>query len=250
MTLPGLGPKEMGFFAPNWSPGSGTFSIAGVPGPAKHAPVTVHVLPAGPLPTNAYLLTDPGRSSEAVLIDAPEDIWEPVQEILAREGCRLTALWITHGHWDHIQGAAEVVRRAQVPVLAHAADKTLLLDPQVMMRYLGAGLRLEAVPVTRWIAAGEKLPIGAGLAEVRHVPGHCPGNILFYIPELGAAFVGDALFAGSVGRTDLPGGSAETLAESIRTQIYTLPDATVVYPGHGPSTTVGAEKRFNPYVRA
>ena len=152
MTLPGLGPKEKGFFAPNWSPGSGTFSIAGVPGPAKHAPVTVHVLPAGPLPTNAYLLTDPGRSSEAVLIDAPEDIWEPVQEILAREGCRLTALWITHGHWDHIQGAAEVVRRAQVPVLAHAADKTLLLDPQVMMRYSNdAGMTWSA---ERWASSG------------------------------------------------------------------------------------------------
>ena len=84
--------------------------------------------------------------------------------------------------------------------------------------------------------------------EVRHVPGHCPGNVLFYFSDAGAAFVGDALFAGSIGRTDLPGGSFASLEKAIRTQIYTLPDETLVYPGHGPDTTVGAEKSTNPYV--
>ncbi len=84
---------------------------------------------------------------------------------------------------------------------------------------------------------------------MRHVPGHCPGNVLFYFPALKAAFVGDALFAGSVGRTDLPGGSSEVLKESIRTQIYTLPDETAVLSGHGEATTVGVEKKTNPFVR-
>jgi glyoxylase-like metal-dependent hydrolase (beta-lactamase superfamily II) len=86
--------------------------------------------------------------------------------------------------------------------------------------------------------------------EVRHVPGHCPGNILFYLPVAKLALVGDALFNGSIGRTDLPGGSMEILADSIRRQIYTLPEETIVYPGHGPETTVGEEKTNNPYVRA
>ena len=86
--------------------------------------------------------------------------------------------------------------------------------------------------------------------EVRHVPGHCPGNVLFYSAAAKAAFVGDALFAGSVGRTDLPGGSMDVLARSIRQQIYSLPEETVVYPGHGSATTVGEEKQHNPYVRS
>ena len=209
----------------------------------------LHVLRAGPIQTNVYGLTDTARG-EAVLIDAPGEVWADVAPILAEEKCRLTELWLTHGHWDHTQGAAEIVRETDAKVLAHVADKVLIETPEVMKKFMGEDLDLEAVRVDRWVTQGERIAALGTEVEVRHVPGHCPGNVLFYFAGSGAAFVGDALFNRSVGRTDLPGGNGEELARSIRAQIYTLPDATVVYPGHGRETTVGAEKVGNPYVRA
>ena len=172
--------------------------------------MNLHVLPAGPIQTNAYLLTQP-ESGEAVLIDAPGEVWADVAPILTAEKCRLTELWLTHGHWDHTQGGAEVV-------------------------------------VDAWVAQGDRFEALGTTVEVRHVPGHCPGNVLFYFAAEDAAFVGDALFKGSIGRTDLPGGDFDELDRSIREQIYTLPAATGVFPGHGPKTTVAGEKAGNPYV--
>lgn len=205
----------------------------------------LHVLPSGMIQTNAYLLIDEKRR-EAVLIDAPGEIWAQVGPILAQEKCKLTELWITHGHWDHMQGGAEVVRATGAKVRAHEADRAMIETPEIMERFMGEDLGLEPVHVDEWLEQGEKFSALGQEIEVRHVPGHCPGNVLFYLG--GAAFVGDALFAGSVGRTDLPGGDMKVLEKSIRTQIYTLPGKTVVYPGHGPATTVEEEKRSNPYV--
>ena len=208
----------------------------------------LHVLPAGPIQTNAYLLTDSARG-EAILIDAPGDIWSDAGSILREEKCRLTELWITHGHWDHTQGGAEVVRETHCRVLAHRADQVLIETPEVMEKFMGESMNLEPIHVDHWVIQGERLTVLGYEVEVRHVPGHCPGNVLFYFADLAAAFVGDALFAGSVGRADLPGGDFEQLERSIRAQIYTLPLPTAVYAGHGPATTVGAEKSSNPYVR-
>jgi len=207
----------------------------------------LHVLPAGPIATNAYLLTAADRG-EAVLIDAPGDIWAEIQPLLAKEKCRLTELWLTHGHWDHTQGAAEVVRQAKPRIRAHADDRVLYETPQVMSAFLAPGLKLEPVFPEVWVTDGERFKALGLEVEVRHVPGHCPGNVLFYLAAAQAAFVGDALFAGSVGRTDFPGGSLEVLTQAIRGRIYTLPDETIIYPGHGPATTVGDEKQNNPYV--
>lgn len=205
------------------------------------------VIPAGPIRTNAYLLAAPERG-EAILIDAPGDVWTQVEEVLAKEKCRLTELWITHGHWDHTQGGAELVRKTGAKVSAHEADRVMIETPAIMERFMGEEMGLEPIHVDRWVKQGDRLAALGLEAEVRHVPGHCPGNVLFYFAAAKAAFVGDALFAGSVGRTDLPGGDFDVLEKSIRTQIYTLPDETVVYPGHGPDTTVDAEKSTNPYV--
>ncbi len=162
---------------------------------------------------------------------------------------QLKALWITHGHWDHTQGGAEVLRQAKVPVVAHRDDQTLIETPEVMEGFMGEKLGLEGFAVDQWVGDGDTLEVLGEKVEVRHVPGHCPGNIMFVFPRLDAAFVGDAIFAGSIGRTDLPGGSLEVLSRSIRERIYTLPDATTLYPGHGGATTVGQEKRSNPYVQ-
>lgn len=209
--------------------------------------MNLHVLPAGPIQTNAYLLTAPERG-EAVLIDAPGEVWGAVSEVLGKENCRLAELWITHGHWDHTQGGAEVVRQSGAKVRAHADDRMLIETPELMERFMGERLSLEPIKVDHWLTPGERFDALGVTVEVRHVPGHCPGNVLFYSSALGAAFVGDALFAGSIGRTDLPGGDFETLERSIRAQIYTLPNETVVFPGHGPKTTVGRERETNPYV--
>lgn len=207
----------------------------------------LHVRPAGPIQTNAYLLTSAERG-EAVLIDAPGEIWAIVAPILAEEKSRLVELWLTHGHWDHTQGAAEVVRQSGAKVRAHPDDRALIETPEIMERFMGESLDLEPVQVDAWVRAGERFTALGREVEVRHVPGHCPGNVLYHVAAWRSAFVGDALFLGSIGRTDLPGGDFEQLATSIRGQIYTLPPETVVYPGHGPRTTVAREREENPYV--
>jgi len=212
------------------------------------AGVNLHVLPAGPIQTNAYLLTVPSRG-EAVLVDAPESVWRDVKPLLELDGCKLKELWLTHGHWDHTQGAAEVVRQTGAQVRGHAADRALYETPQVMSAFLMPGMKLEPVLIGAWVEQGTTFEALGTTVEVRHVPGHCPGNVLFYLKEEGAAWVGDALFKGSIGRTDLPGGNFDELERAIREQIYTLPAATAVYPGHGPATTVGEERASNPYVR-
>ena len=208
----------------------------------------LHVLPSGPIETNAFLLTDSARG-EAVLVDAPGDIWQLIEPILAKEKSRLVELWLTHGHWDHTQDAAKVVRATGAKTRGHLADKQFFEVPQIMSAFLSSRISLERLHIDFWVGQGDRFEALGRTVEVRHVPGHCPGNVLFYFAKEGAAFVGDALFAGSIGRTDLPGGSRDVLVKAVREQIYTLPDSTTVYPGHGPSTTVGAEKSSNPYVR-
>ena len=211
--------------------------------------VNLHVLPAGPIQTNGYLLTEPARG-EAVLIDAPGRVWALVEPILQKEKCRLIELWLTHGHWDHMQGAANIVRATGAKTRGHAADQAMFETPEMMERFMGERLGLQPVTIDHWVKQGDRFSALGLDVEVRHVPGHCPGNVLFYLAAARMAFVGDALFAGGIGRTDLPGGSFEQLEESIRQQIYTLPDTTAVYPGHGPATSVAAEKAGNPYVSA
>jgi hydroxyacylglutathione hydrolase len=211
--------------------------------------VNLHVLPAGPIQTNAYLLTSPSHG-QAVLVDAPGGIWGMIEPILREQKCSLGELWLTHGHWDHTQGGAEVVRASRAKVRAHPDDRVMIEQPEIMERFMGERMNLEPIHVDLWLKSSDRLEALGTAVEVRHVPGHCPGNVLFYFAAFRAAFVGDALFNGSVGRTDLPGGSFEQLEHSIREQIYTLPDDTVVFPGHGPKTTVGAEKAGNPYESA
>ena len=208
----------------------------------------VHVLPAGPIQTNAYLLTAP-EAGQAVLIDAPGEVWPDAEAVLRAEKCALAELWITHGHWDHTQGGAEIVRRTGAKVRAHQDDRQLIETPGIMKKFMGGDLGLEPINVDVWVAQGDTFPAPGGMVEVRHVPGHCPGSVLFYFAGEKMAFVGDAIFAGSIGRTDLPGGDMRQLDHSIRTQIYTLPDDTTLFPGHGPETTVGRERRTNPHVR-
>ena len=211
----------------------------------------VYVLPAGPLQTNAYLITAPDRR-EAALVDAPLGVWAEVRRRLEQDGCELKELWLTHGHFDHIDGAAEVVRESGATVRAHAADQHLYEQPEAMRWFIDMFLpghpRIEAVKADVWVNQGDRFEALGSSVQVRHVPGHADGNVAFVVEKLGAVFVGDSLFAGSIGRTDLPGGSLDVLSRSIREQLYSLPETTVVFPGHGMRTTVGEEKANNPYV--
>lgn len=208
----------------------------------------IHPLPAGPIETNAYLLTDADRG-EALLIDAPQGVWREVSGLLAASQCRLVALLLTHGHWDHT-GDAAAIQATGVPLYAHDADRVLIETPEVMAPFSIPGVKLTAARIDLRVTDGQTVELAGQTIEVRHVPGHCPGNVLFYFSTLNAAFVGDALFNGGIGRYDLPGGDFDALEQSIRTRIYSLPANTVVYSGHGPKTTVGAEMRNNPFVRA
>lgn len=203
--------------------------------------------PLGVAATNPFLFVDE-ETEKAVLFDAPEQAFDLVEAAKQQVPFELEGLYLTHGHYDHIMDGWKFAE-AGIPVWGHADDKALFQEPAVQSSFLFGGLDLRAVKIDHWIQPGEPLEILGRPVEVRHVPGHCPGNVLFYFPGEGLAIVGDAIFAGSIGRTDLPGGSMEVLENSIRTQIYTLPDDTQLLTGHGPATTVGREKASNPFVR-
>lgn len=214
----------------------------------------------GPFGTNCYLLSEEGRA-DCALVDAPPDAEKIVLPALKKRGLSLAAILLTHGHWDHNAGVAPLLAgtRETQPfppeVLAHADDRECCEHPEKFMAWYQAavpGLSAEDFPAfsaSRWLADGEAFPLLGKTWTARHVPGHCPGSLVFYCEAARAAWTGDALFAGSVGRTDLPGGDFSVLEKSIREKIYALPDDVKLYPGHGPATSVGEEKTSNPFVR-
>jgi hydroxyacylglutathione hydrolase len=158
-------------------------------------------------------------------------------------------LILTHAHLDHIAGVDAVSRAFPgVELLIHEAEREWLTDPDLNLSG-GYGFPITCRPADRLLRDGDELTIGDETWQVMHTPGHSPGGITLYNAQRSVAFAGDTLFAGSIGRSDFPGSDFETLAHSIRTRLYTLPDATRILPGHGPETSVGREKRSNPFVR-
>jgi hydroxyacylglutathione hydrolase len=213
----------------------------------------IEVWSLGPFETNTYLLTSEDDKS-CLLVDAPRDAAKNILPIIQSRGLTLTHVLITHGHWDHMCDA-HAFAKAGVQVLAHRDDQQLIENIEAyrerytaMMPFLTAE-DFRSTHVTQWLKHGDTFSALGRTFEARHVPGHCPGSLLFYSATDQLAFSGDAIFAGSVGRTDLPNGNWHQLLESIRTQIYTLPDVTTLLPGHGGSTTVGREKQSNPYAK-
>jgi glyoxylase-like metal-dependent hydrolase (beta-lactamase superfamily II) len=160
------------------------------------------------------------------------------------------AIVLTHAHLDHIAGVAEVLSAfPATPVLIHEAEKDWLGDPEINMSAL-IGLPITAPGPTATLKHGQDLVLEGTTWHILHTPGHSPGGITLYHAPSKTALVGDALFAGSIGRTDFPGSSFEQLDGSIREHLYSLPEDTKVFPGHGPATTIGREKRSNPFVKA
>lgn len=205
----------------------------------------IHTRPVGAFQMNCYLVADEA-TREGVVIDPGDEI-PLLLDLIRREGLKIQAILLTHGHVDHVMHAQDLKAALGIPLCAHPADQDLLqAAPQQALMF---GLTPGPVPVVdQELQEGVAFQAGPLTFRVLHVPGHSPGGVALVIGD--CAFVGDTLFAGSVGRTDLPGGDFRQLARSIRGKLYTLPEQTVLYPGHGPATTVGEERRSNPFVRA
>lgn len=209
--------------------------------------LTLEMVTAGPAATNAYLVAD-SQTGDAVIIDAPMDSAEWFLQRIAERALHPRALWLTHSHWDHTADAATLSQHLQIPVLVHPLDAYRLYDPNAHTVF-PLPFQLEAVEVGGYLHHGDVLSVGTLQFEVRHVPGHTEGSVVFVEHSARVVFCGDTLFAGSIGRTDLPGGNYEQLIESIRRELLSLSDDYVCYPGHMQATTIGAERRTNPFLQ-
>lgn len=199
---------------------------------------------------NTYAVYDPATLKCAIIdpgmIDAEEE--EALVNFVKRNNLTVTHVINTHLHIDHAIGDGFAAKAFGAPVLAHEADMFLGDRMQRQAEEFGIAARVDNVSVTSYLTDGEKIRIGDGTLEIIHVPGHSPGGIALYDPEGGFVISGDSLFAGSVGRADLPGGDMRTLLDAIERKLFTLPGSTVVYPGHGPATTIAREKASNPFL--
>ena len=198
-------------------------------------------LPLGPIETNCYLVRLPG-TAEAVVVD-PSGPATEIRLELAGRGAHCVAILVTHGHWDHLGGIADLAEGTGAPVHMAETERELL---ERAADFTPPGVYVRPYSPDVLLAGDETLDLAGITFETIPVPGHSPGHVAFAAD--GALFSGDVLFAGSVGRTDLPGASWETLAASIAGLLDRLPAETVVYPGHGPATTLGQELETNPFL--
>lgn len=221
-------------------------------------PLIHEILPVGILKCNCSIVGDP-ETREAFVID-PGDEVERLQDVLQRHGLKVRFIVSTHAHIDHVGGLAKLQRSSGAPVLIHAADLELYKALPQQAAWLGVPTP-EMSEVDGFLREGDVLRWGGFSAQVIHTPGHSPGSISLYLAagghaeqntkiELPRLFAGDTLFAQSIGRTDLWGGSLEEILGSIHRKLLVLPDQTVVYPGHGPATTIAKERESNPFLRS
>ena len=197
----------------------------------------------GPFEENTYLVRAEG-GNEGYIID-PGDEAPRILAAVRAAGMTPVAIVNTHGHLDHVGAVAALQAELGLPFWIHRGDEFLLTGLTEQARLFGLAPLADPRP-DRWLDEGDEIPLGAETFRVIHLPGHTPGGIGLLAGK--TLIVGDTLFAGSVGRTDLPGGDWETLARSIRERLLTLPDDVEVWPGHGPRTTIGAERRTNPFL--
>lgn len=202
----------------------------------------VEQLSLGPIGTNCYLVRSGTGADEAVVID-PSGAATELRLRLASLGARCVAILLTHGHWDHLLGVAELAAGTGAPVYMPEGERVLLESPE---EFTPPSISLRGHTPDVLLAGGEAIDVAGIEFDVLSVPGHSPAHLAYYAD--GCLFSGDVLFAGSVGRTDLPGADWETLLASIRSLVDAFPPDTAVYPGHGPATTLGAELAQNPFL--
>jgi hydroxyacylglutathione hydrolase len=204
----------------------------------------------GPFQKNGYVLGCE-RTKEAVYID-PGDEVEQLLGFIADQGLNVSRILLTHAHVDHVSGVAEAKRRLKAPIYLHRADQSLYDHAAKQGAMFGIQVE-QPPPVDHYYADRDRISFGDYVADVYHTPGHAPGGVCLAVTKVGetaapALFAGDNLFAGSIGRTDLPGGDYEVLMKAITEVLFAFPDESIVYSGHGPETTIGRERRTNPFV--
>lgn len=203
------------------------------------------ILPVGPLQCNCSVIGDE-QTREAMVIDPGDDV-EQVLELIRKHNLRVKQIVITHAHIDHVGGAMKLRAATGAPVLLNQNDYALLKMLDVQAAWLGMAAP-EKVEVDQGIGQADTIKAGSLVGQVLHTPGHTEGSICLYFPAETMLIAGDTLFAGSIGRTDLPGGSLEKILRSLHDRVLALPDETLVVPGHGPLTRIGEERERNPFL--
>ena len=203
-------------------------------------------IPVTPFQQNCSVVWEDEGMTGAI-IDPGGDL-DLLQSACKQLGVKLVAIWITHAHIDHAGGTAELAEALNLPIIGpHPGDQFWIDGLKDAAASYGFPPSRAFTP-TRWLSDGDTVTLGAHTLQVRHCPGHTPGHVVFYSAELKRAFVGDVLFAGSIGRTDFPQGNHQDLLDSIVQRLWPMGDDTVFIPGHGPESTFGRERRSNPYV--
>jgi len=187
------------------------------------------------------------QTRDAALIDPGGDLDALLQEV-HRRGLQLRAIWLTHAHIDHAGGAGELAQRLSLPIIGPHEGDQFWIDGLPQQSAMFGFPPAQAFVPTRWLHDGDTVTIGQESLQVRHCPGHTPGHVVFHAPQIQRCFVGDVLFAGSIGRTDFPQGNHQQLIDSITQRLWPMGDETVFIPGHGPESTFGRERRSNPFV--
>ena len=187
-------------------------------------------------------------TKEAALVDAGGDIPVLLAQI-AKLGLTLKALWVTHAHIDHAGGVGELANTYALPIIGPHPGDQFWIDGLAQQSVSFGFAPAQPFTPTRWLHDGDTVQIGHETLNVRHCPGHTPGHVVFHAPQIERVFVGDVLFAGSIGRTDFPQGDHDQLISSITQRLWPMGNETVFIPGHGPESTLGRERRTNPYVR-
>ena len=215
-----------------------------------NAALTIHTVVVTPFQQNARIVHATG-STDAVIVD-PGGEADSILAVLEENGLTLSAIWLTHSHLDHCGGVADILDRHQVPLYGHAVEAHMRSHVVEICQMYGmpAGDMRNCPEPNHYIEGGQELSIGGQTLSVLFTPGHSPGHVCMYHAGDGVLIAGDTVFSGSIGRTDLPGGSHETLLESIESKILSLPDETRILCGHGPETTVGKERKTNPWLQA
>jgi hydroxyacylglutathione hydrolase len=206
----------------------------------------LETFPVGPLRCNCTILGDEA-THEAMVVDPGDNIPEILSR-LQKHGLTLRQIVVTHAHIDHVGGAAQLRKLTGAPVLMNQQDLALLGMMEMQAGWIGVPTP-EVAPPDASAEDGLALGLAALPAEVLHTPGHTPGSICLLFPAQQLLLAGDTLFAGSIGRTDLPGGDGHQILRSLRDRLLVLPDATIVVPGHGPETTIGEERHSNPFLQ-
>jgi len=202
----------------------------------------------GSYETNSYIVRGDDNSSKCAIIDTGLES-DALMDFLVRQQLHPVAVILTHGHADHIAGVQLLRDRfPDIEIYIHKGDARMLTDPQANLSIL-SGMNFTTDPAQIILEDNQEIELADIKLKVIHTPGHTPGGISLYSQEDGIAFVGDTLFLDSVGRTDFPGGSMHQLIKSIKEKLFTLPDETICYPGHGPATTIAKEKLHNPFLR-